>query len=80
VSAPKTPGSPYHGWYARYRQGRKQDSRTKNVIYEYPDRVIFTLNPRLHLRLIRFGYKEWVTKSALAERAIEEFLDKHEYT
>jgi hypothetical protein len=73
----KTPGSPYSGWYEKYRKGRKVDSRTMNKIFRLPVRVSVSMERDLHLKLVRFSAQEWVTYSALVVAALTEFLAKH---
>lgn len=77
MPAHQTPGSKYHGWYAKYRQGRKVDSRTMNRFFAYPVRVSVAMERDLHLKLVRFSNREWVTQSALVVAALTDFFAKH---
>lgn len=73
----RTPGSKYSGWYEKYRKGRKVDSRTMNKIFAYPVRVSVAMDRDLHLKLVRFSNREWVTYSALVGAALTDFFAKH---
>ena len=68
----RTPGSPYAGWYERYRRRRLQNPKSGEG-----HRYNIWMRQDLHYAIQRFAEENDATMSFVLSVAAEEYLAKH---